>query len=199
MKTLLRQTLQGMGFEIKRVSRKRVAAPPSLEGISRIHYGCGSVVFDAPWINVDIRPVRTEMPFVSTDLTQAHPFPGNFFAYGYSEDFIEHLDQEESLRFLIEVHRTLRNDGVLRLACPSLEGALAHDFAPPLIAVALAAEAYRKHEHKHFYCKASLELVARHIGFSSIAFFEPGNSDHEVLKGLERRKAPLNIHAELTK
>ncbi len=73
----------------------------------RIHYACGRNLLPG-WLNVDgidesypMGKVEREAArqIFRMDLTKEHPFPDNSFAFGYSEDFLEHLkryvNQEE--------------------------------------------------------------------------------------------------------
>jgi hypothetical protein len=45
---------------------------------------------------------------MSVNLAGPHPFPSDFFRLGFSEDFLEHLEQSEALIFPSETYRTLR-------------------------------------------------------------------------------------------
>jgi hypothetical protein len=79
-------------------------------GITKAHYGSGPRLFGTGWINIDVLtfPLNTSEVHVSINLASRHPFPSDFFQFAFAEDFIEHLDQAESLLFLSEVFRTLR-------------------------------------------------------------------------------------------
>jgi predicted SAM-dependent methyltransferase len=96
----------------------------------RIHYACGQRVLDG-WLNVDGFDESYPNGFIDLghrksilrlDLTAPHPFPDACFQWGYSEDFLEHLTQAESMVSLCEAHRTFRTGGVLRLSFPGLAG-----------------------------------------------------------------------------
>jgi predicted SAM-dependent methyltransferase len=147
-------------------------------------------------------PSVTEV-FIGMDLTGRHVFPSDFFQFAFAEDFLEHLDQAESLIFLAETFRTLRAGGVLRLSFPGLQGVLRRHYRSSdwQGCVAGRYEAFSKWEHKHFFCEESLALVARHLGFSTVRFLEYGTSDHDELRDLDYRsdQKDLNIYAELTK
>jgi predicted SAM-dependent methyltransferase len=178
--------------------------PRNLRGLSRVHYACGRHFFP-DWLNVD--SYRQGNPqnavFECVNLVSRHPFPDDVFEYGFAEDFLEHLSQVDSLLFLSECHRTLKQGGVLRLAFPGLEGVLnKHYLRSDWETVNLAKEeAYMRYEHVHFYSREELSLVARHFGFRDVTFCTYGESSHPALQGLERRAAQqtLNTYAELTK
>lgn len=167
----------------------------------KIHYGCGSTIFD-DWLNVDFYG-KTRSNFLQADLTLQHPFADNSFDFAFSEDFLEHLDQANSILFLSEVYRTLKPKGVIRLSFPGLEGVLqkhftAKDFSSYFVGY---IEAYEIWDHLHFYSRQELQAVAKHIGFSSIHFSEFGKSEHGELQNLDTREhqSTLNTYAELTK
>jgi SAM-dependent methyltransferase len=137
------------------------------------------------------------------DLTKPHPFPGNSFLFGYSEDFVEHLDQSEAIIFICECYRTLKPDGVLRLSFPGFEGVLRRHLRSSDYQGALACqiEAYSTWWHRHFFSLAELELLSGHIGFRHFRELQYGHSDHPALRGIETRpdQIDLNLVCELVK
>lgn len=178
--------------------------PPN---VAFVHYGCGSVV-RPKWLNLDIYPaflVQSELRphYQQVSLAHVHPFPDNSFAFAYCEDLIEHLSQSDSLTFLTEVFRTLKEGGVFRLSSPGLRGVLRRHYRAATYSAAIVgkSEAYTPWGHVHFYCEESLELVARHIGFRNITFHGFGESQHDEFRGMDTRQnqADLNLFAELTK
>lgn len=176
----------------------------------KVHYACGQRVLDG-WLNVDGFDESYPHRFVDLekrrrifrmDLTAPHPFPDGVFAWGYSEDFLEHLTQAESIVFLCEAYRTFKPGGVLRLSFPALPGVLRRHLRSGGHAGALVCvdEAYTRWHHEHFYTYESLALVAHHIGFSTVTRCEYGHSRHAVLKQESRPdQADLNLVVELTR
>ncbi len=220
MKTVVRAVLRRLGYEIRRLpGRSRAQRLDDLRqaeacranalklgslGITKAHYGCGPRLFGEGWANIDLEPrADTAEVYLPADLTLSHPFPSDFFSFAFAEDFLEHLDQPESLIFLSEAYRTLRPGGVLRLSFPGLAGVLRKHYPSSDWHAASVGqhEAYTVWGHKHFYCQESLSLVATHLGFSDIAFVEYGLSQHRELCNLDARliQQEVNIHAELTK
>jgi predicted SAM-dependent methyltransferase len=122
---------------------------------------------------------------------------------GFAEDVLEHFTQAESIFFLSEVCRTFMPGGVMRLSFPGLEGVLDRHYSPPSSSVISAGEieAYSLWDHYHFYSKAELELVAKHLGFSRVHFVDYGVSEYADLSGLDTRSEHigLNTYVELTK
>lgn len=192
---------------IETTKADRVAPPTS----DRVHYACGRRVLEG-WLNVDgfdksYPGGRTNLDGVANrihhaDLTARHPFPDNSFQWGYSEDFLEHCTQAESLIFLSEAYRTLRPGGVLRVSTPSLPGVLRrhHRSSDYHGAIACRDEAYTMWHHLHFYSFESLSTVARHIGFSRVTQCEYGKGEYPLLLQESRpTQADLNLVVELTK
>lgn len=171
-------------------------------GLTKIHYGCGTVLLPG-WLNTDLHPpVRDGFRTLRLNLLEPHPFPDATFEFAFCEDLLEHLPQGDQILFLTEVHRTLKAGGVARIACPCLEGVLAIHYPQPGYATALQAKSdcYEQHGHHHFMCKPELEMVARTLGFSRVTFCEYGQSAHPALQNLELREGQkANFHAELTK
>lgn len=190
---------------LKIFRRKQPAYPsPDPEDFRRVHYACGSTFFGADWLNIDLCEGHLGVDnYLCVNLTERHPFPDNSFRFGFAEDFLEHLPQGESIVFLSEACRTLSQGGVLRISFPGLEGVLAKHYQKPDFDVAKLAlsEAYTMWGHHHFYSRAELEMVARHIGFSKVEFCAFGKSAHPELCGLDSRadQSALNTYAELTK
>ena len=174
-------------------------------GIDKAHYGCGPHLIGDGWVNIDLGTTCADPTkvYVAADLTSKHPFPLGFFRFSFAEDFLEHLEQSESMIFLSEAYRTLQPRGVFRLSFPGLRGVLRRHYRSSDFEGASTGqlEAYVMWKHKHFYCEESLSIVARHIGFSNVRFVEYGKSDYGELCGLDSRpdQIDLNVYAELTK
>jgi len=73
-------------------------------------------------------PDAVKAQIIRCELVGEHPFPSNHFRFGFAEDFLEHLDQAESLIFLSEACRCLQSTGVLRLSFPGLSGVLSRHY-----------------------------------------------------------------------
>ncbi|NNE39034.1 MAG: methyltransferase domain-containing protein [Gammaproteobacteria bacterium] len=141
---LIRRTVRSafnkLGYTISRIEpdleipafdeqayRERVAgyaAKLAHLSIHKAHFGCGVRLLGDDWINIDLAKTSPdpEKLYLYADLTSRHPFADNYFDYAFAEDFLEHLDQVESIIFLSESFRTLKPGGVLRLSSPGLNG-----------------------------------------------------------------------------
>jgi len=198
IKSILNQTLKYFGYQIIRSARSKKRATEVFPSFNKIHYGCGYNYLEE-WLNVDIIG-NGPSNYSYVDLINRHPFPANSFQFGFSEDFIEHIDQASSLMFLEEAHRTLCKGGILRLAFPVLDEVLKKHFTPidPEVFLKGKQEAFDAFGHIHFYSKESLALVASHIGFQ-MKVVEYGKSIYPQLDGINTRNSSVNIHVELTK
>lgn len=158
--------------------------------IERLHLGCGNRNLTG-WINLDLPRY---------DITQALPWrDGSVWAY-YLEYVIECISPEALFRFLREVWRTLRSDGVLRIAFTDRErhaDGVRMNYAPfrqqqtgvdggP----GWELEALIGHDGvRSFWTLASMSCLLRLAGFD-VTIHEPGQSATPDLKGLERVEAP---------
>jgi len=181
-------------------NRSEPAGAPADEPL-KVNYGCGHHLIEG-WLNVDWY-ASASRNYLRVNLLEKHPFSEGAVRFGFSEDFLEHLTQAESIFFLSEVHRTLAPDGVVRLSFPGLEGVLAKHYSPPTEERVRQGEfeAYSFWDHLHFYSRQELILVAQHIGFSRIEFAEYGKSRYAELCELDTRnhQIGLNTYVELTK
>lgn len=195
-----------------RLAGSERAASARLEDVltDRIHYACGRNVLPG-WLNVDGYdesfpsgevPAEIAGTIFRLDLTGPHPFPDDCFRLGYSEDFIEHIDQPEFIGFLCECFRTFARGGVLRLSSPGLEGILRRHLRGSdwQAADVLREEAYTRWWHKHFLSLAEVEAIARHIGWREVRLLPYGESAIPDLRQETRpQQADLNLVVELVK
>lgn len=171
-----------------------------LEGWTNADYFDGSVLWQFKETGI---PADLVAQVVHLDLLQPHPFPDGSFQFAFCEDFIEHIDQKSSLRFLVEIYRTLAPGGVLRLSTPSFDGVLARHFKGANTAEVEVGigDAYDPWGHVHFYSHATLRMVAEALGFVNYTECDYGTSLHPRLRGLETRSEQigLNLYAEMTR
>ena len=189
-----------------------VAANQKYTLVDRIHYGCGSTFLE-DWLNVDWMNHENiyrhhshsnpNLNYAQANLAEKHNFPDDFFRLGFAEDFLEHLDQADSLVFLSECFRTFRKGGILRLSFPGLEGVLKKHYRTSGFAGSYEGkiEAYTLFDHLHFYSRDEISLVATHAGFTSVEFVEYRKSRTPELENLDTRvnQIGLNTYVELTK
>lgn len=198
LKRKIRLGLRDRGWVIHRVPKPAKAATAVTPAQDRIQYACGYNYLPG-WLNVDIMGKGPE-GYLYVNLVERHPFPDNHFRFAFCEDFIEHIEQADSLVFLEEVHRTMRPGGVFRVTFPCLEEVLKKHFtrADFDTYAAMRTLCYPGFGHLHYYSRESLAVVARHIGFD-VKFVEKDESAHPELRGLNARSEGVNLHSELTK
>lgn len=111
------------------------------------------------------------------DLRNPLPFPSKSAEFVYCSHALEHLYPDEAIHLLAEVYRVLREDGVARVAVPSVEHAIE-------VAAGRRAEAYPRPfddplaqavnylfcdgQHKYGYSFGILQAFAREAGFTDI-------------------------------
>ncbi len=206
------KVFHNLGYEVQKKGRDYFYPKSNLKNSvdhcltsdqNKIHYGCGTHLLRG-WLNVDLCPVKnTDSISLSCNLISRHPFPDNWFEFGFAEDFLEHLGQDDSIIFLSEAYRTFRPGGVLRLSFPGLEGVLKkhyreHGYTGAIIG---KKEAFTSWSHLHFYSKEELSTVCKYLGFKGINFVEYGKSLYGPLNNLDTRKdqIDLNTYVEIVK
>jgi SAM-dependent methyltransferase len=227
LKRSIHKAIQDLGYELKKIKKNTFSHQIdetymiNTKGHNKIQYGCGIKLLKG-WANVDSLPIDLLIAWRNDQISDAHqnpvetffyhpldltsrqPFPDDSFEFGFCEDFIEHLTQAESIIFLSECYRVLKPGGVLRMSFPGLEGILkTHYFRPTGYKSANEAkkDCYDQWEHIHFYSRDELRLVASHLGYSDIKFPSYGESDYDVLRGLDTRvdQQKVNTYVELAK
>lgn len=158
--------------------------------MERLHLGCGNRLLPG-WLNLDLPRY---------DITRPLPWKdGSVRAY-YLEHVIEYVSQTSLCRFLREVWRTLRPDGVLRLAITDralhADGVRLH-YAPFRQRQTGVNEGsgwelealIEQDGARAFWVLESLSLFLKMAGFD-VTRHEPGQSDDPALQGLERQSPP---------
>jgi SAM-dependent methyltransferase len=91
------------------------------------------------------------------NLSKGIPFPDNSIDVAYHSHMLEHLDRERARRFLIEIRRVLKPDGLLRIVVLDLEEAARQYLAHVAVCERDAVETGR-HDT---YIAAMIEQLAR--------------------------------------
>ncbi|CAN5703962.1 hypothetical protein BH23PLA1_BH23PLA1_11080 [soil metagenome] len=156
-------------------ARYGIGKPRVAEGYS-LHLGCGFKYIPG-MINVDGNVFRKIDLW--HDLRNKLPFPDQSCRLVYSSHTLEHLFPEEAMMLLREIRRVLSEEGVARIAVPSMEHALAvamgqssdpedwpRRFADP------ASQAinylFCDGQHKYGYTFDILRAFATEAGFSTV-------------------------------
>jgi predicted SAM-dependent methyltransferase len=164
--------------------------PPELpEGIRRVQVGCGPHHLRREWWNTDLRT----FPGIDQAMDATRPWRWrDRLDYVYGEHFIEHLQIDQSVAFLVAAGTALRVGGRIRLTTPSLEWVMKTHFSfRPADEGAHFDEAMNVNRgfygwgHRFLYTRGVLERLMREIGYHDVRFFPYGQSDTPDLVGLE--------------
>ena len=157
----------------------------------RLHIGCGEKVIPG-WTNIDSR----RLPGVDFVLDVRSGLPFERAAAIYAEHFLEHLALDEALALLAECRRVLAPEGVLRISTPNLDWVLASHYrlGQPIPDEERVVDCFRLLRafhgwgHRFLYNRAMLSAALRASGFETVRFQRYGESDQQVLRGLERHE-----------
>lgn len=155
----------------------------------KLHIGSGPIAL-AGWTNIDI----ADYPGVDHVLDVRASLPFEDVEFIFAEHFIEHLTLADGLAFLRECRRVMRDDGVLRLSTPNLDWVWLTHYRHPdqlsdehrLFGCLEMNRAFHGWGHQFLYNFRTLELALRAAGFDRIEPRGYGESEIEVLGGLER-------------
>lgn len=165
-----------------------------------LHIGAGPVSIPG-WLNTDY--VSGD---VFLDLGRPLPFPDGTFKYVFGEHVIEHLPEAVGFALMKEIRRVLRPGGVLRFTTPELPKLIAiYEDRNPVIkrdeygrwldqitakenrtAAQILNNFMREWGHRFIYDEEDLTRKLLDAGFEKVVRCEPGESEHERLRGLER-------------
>lgn len=105
--------------DIKKFIKKR-------RGLTMLNIGCGTD-YKKGWINIDNNSDNNIKKLdINWDLRKPIPIADNTVDFIFNEHFIEHLTVKEAQIALEEFKRILKKDGVMRIAMPNLEDAIAN-------------------------------------------------------------------------
>lgn len=180
---MIRQSLKDAYFHLVRYLSKpshtmarlryRLRPPARPEG-HYVHLGCGFKYIPG-MINADGNIFRKIDLWI--DLRNGLPFPDKSCAFVYSSHTLEHLFPYEAIALLKEIRRVLTDDGVARIAVPSMEHALvvasgrgAEDWPRPFRDPMSQAVNYLfcDGQHKYAYTYDILRDFAVEAGFGTI-------------------------------
>jgi predicted SAM-dependent methyltransferase len=154
-------------------ARYHLLGPPRPDGFL-VHLGCGFKYIDG-MINADGNIFRKIDLWL--DLRNRLPFPSKSCKLVYSSHTIEHLFPYEAMALLKEIRRVLADNGVARIAVPSMEHALkviqggpVEDWPRPFADPVAQAVNYLfcDGQHKYAYNYNIIASFARECGFSKV-------------------------------
>ena len=174
---------------------------------------------DSDWLSLDLFPSRWHVVLV--DARRPFPFPSESVDVIQCEHMIEHITYEDGLRMLDECHRILRKGGLIRVATPDLElvgrllgpsaadGELLDYVSSSNLSFGTPSEKREPHNaafaanrlmngwgHAFVYDEATLRRALEAAGFDQVARVAPGESSHEVLRGVDRHHEEVGPMAD---
>ena len=157
------------------------------------------------WLNTTLYPFTPGTVYLDASLP--FPIPDASFDAIFAEHVIEHLEFELAALMLRESHRILRGGGRIRLATPDLAQIMRlytqPDEPEPQRYIRFIMDRFRPQigeynpahvinqsfhgwRHRFVYDEATLRVALKRAGFVKIRRCQPGESDHDSLRGLER-------------
>jgi len=136
------------------------------------------------------------------DVTRRFRFPSETFEYVYTAHMLEHLEADAAERCLREVHRVLRDGGLVRVAVPDLDAEIAaYDPADPepfLSGIYEGCNTRRRTRtsgHRWQYNAVSMGNLLRRTGFGEIEICEFKAGRCPDLEEIEHRQGSLFVEA----
>ena len=157
------------------------------------------------WINGDIIAGN-----IYLNATKKLPFPDNSLDFIFTEQFIEHITQEDAITFMHEAYRILKPGGVIRQSTPDMEKLILvyQDNNPEVDLGTAVTRHMRNHRrntpfvkpcgcqflndffrlwgHQFIYDRDSMLMLTKEAGFRNFRWVAFGKSDNADLKHLER-------------
>lgn len=174
--------------------------------VVKLNIGCGPAI-KSGWLNIDIDP-RLEGA-VYMDATQPLALRDASVDFAYCEHMIEHVELDDAIAMLGELHRVLRPGGMLRIATPEMDkivglkngklDARQEDYvrlsnmqfgseferSSPQNSCYAINRTFHEWGHQFIYDRSTLESVLSHAGFRDVRFCEIGQSAVPEFRNLE--------------
>lgn len=83
-----------------------------------LNLGCGQK-FHKDWVNIDFSSSSNLV--ISHNLLSGIPFKNEEFDVVYHSHVLEHFSKKDGYQFLIDCHRVLKKNGIIRIVVPDLE------------------------------------------------------------------------------
>jgi predicted SAM-dependent methyltransferase len=164
--------------------------PAYPHSVRKVHVGCGPHALLDGWCNSDVRPFKGVDHVM--DATRPWPFSGLTHVFG--EHFIEHLEIDKAIDFLVHAGSSLARGGRIRLSTPNLAWVMA---AHPTHGEAADVDQRIEHTlalnrgfygwgHRFLWTAEMLTGVMASLGYDQVELYDYGLSGDPELAGLER-------------
>lgn len=155
--------------------------PKSTDGKTMLHIGCGDI--NAPgFINIDARP-QDHIQIVTSNLLQLKMIPDNVADLIYMSHVLEHVSHSKVETTLREMHRILKDGGVLRVSVPDFDKIISiyqenerdiNSIVGPL----MGGQTYDFNYHYAVFNDSNLRKAMLKGGFRETRAWDPHNCTH---------------------
>jgi predicted SAM-dependent methyltransferase len=160
-----------------------------VSSVLKVHVGCGPHALLDGWCNSDLRPFKG----VDHVMDATQPWPFRDLTHVFGEHFIEHLDIDKAIDFLVHAGSSLAPGGRIRLSTPNLAWVVRTHFSlhpadeeQRLKETLDLNRAFHGWGHRFLWSEEMLTGVMATVGFEDVELFAYGESDDPELAGLER-------------
>jgi predicted SAM-dependent methyltransferase len=157
--------------------------------VTKVQVGCGPHALLDGWCNTDIRGFKGIDQVM--DATEPWPFTGLTHVFG--EHFLEHLDIDKAIDFLVHAGSSLAPGGRIRLSTPNLAWVIRTHFElGPVDEEQRLADTLRTNRafhgwgHRFLWTTEMLTGVLASVGYEEIEIFGYGESRDPEFQNLER-------------
>jgi predicted SAM-dependent methyltransferase len=167
---------------------KLTSVPAYPQTVRKLHVGCGPHALLEGWCNTDLRAFEGVDHVM--DATQPWPFSGLTHVFG--EHFIEHLELDKAIDFLVHAGTSLASSGRIRLSTPNLAWVMAahpthgDDFDERIHNTLKLNRGFYGWGHRFLWTAEMLTGVMASVGYEDIELHDYGQSRDPELAGLER-------------
>jgi predicted SAM-dependent methyltransferase len=169
-------------------SLTRVRAYP--QTVWKVHVGCGPHALLEGWCNTDVRA----FPGVDHVMDATQPWPFSGLTHVFGEHFIEHLEIDRAIDFLVHAGSSLAPGGRIRLSTPNLAWVMAAhavhgdgvDVDERLENTLVLNRGFYGWGHRFLWTAEMLTGVMASLGYDQVELYDYGHSRDPELAGLER-------------
>jgi predicted SAM-dependent methyltransferase len=157
--------------------------------VRKVHVGCGPHALLDGWCNSDLRPFNG----VDHVMDATRPWPWTGLTHVFGEHFIEHLEIDKAIDFLVHAGASLATGGRIRLSTPNLAWVIRTHFALGEVDTDRRLEdtlktnrAFHGWGHRFLWSTEMLAGVMASIGYDEVELFGYRESGDPELANLER-------------
>lgn len=157
---------------------------------TKVQVGCGPHALLDGWINTDIRGFDG----IDAVMDATEPWPFTDLTHVFGEHFIEHLEIDKAIDFLVHAGNSLAPGGRIRLSTPNLAWVVhTHALAGPrsdeeerIERTISLNRGFYGWGHRFLWTAEMLTGVMASVGYAEVTLQEYGRSADPVFDGLER-------------